>query len=134
MAVLDTTALIDISRSTRRSVFCRGKIADLLGAGEQLMTTRVNIAELYAGIALADRTEAESRLVEKLTEQIPVLEFDDRAARIFGQAFASLRRAGRRTPDADLLIASIAMANGHCILTANAKHYRPIDGCVVVEY
>jgi predicted nucleic acid-binding protein len=134
VAVLDTTALIDLSRSTRRSVACKERIVDLVKSGEEIVTTRVNLAELYAGVALAERTDAEHTIVEKLKSWIPVLELDDRGVRVFGQAFAALRRAGKRVPDADLLIASIAIAHGHSVLTANPKHYTPIDGCLVLDY
>ncbi|HEX4125124.1 MAG TPA: type II toxin-antitoxin system VapC family toxin [Tepidisphaeraceae bacterium] len=55
-------------------------------------------------------------------QRLPVIDFDDRAAR----TFVELRRRYRRQGSADLSIAAIAIANGATLLTRNARHFSEI--------
>ena len=54
---------------------------------------------------------------------MPVLAFDEVAARIHGRVRAQLRRAGRSAPFADSLVASIALANELTVVTANVRDF-----------
>jgi predicted nucleic acid-binding protein len=66
VAILDTNLLIDAMRkrpneTARRSI---AAIAGLARSGERLMTTRMNVAELYVGAALSESpAEAFDRVV-----------------------------------------------------------------------
>jgi tRNA(fMet)-specific endonuclease VapC len=53
-----------------------------------------------------------------------VLPFDDRAA----DEFERLRKAGIRIGSMDLKIASVALANGAMLLTANLRDFRAVPG------
>ena len=62
MACLDTTVLVDLLRSNRRRKHrALGKIEVLVNRGETIVTTRVNLAELYVGIELSDDPERDYR-------------------------------------------------------------------------
>ncbi len=136
MAVLDTTVLIDLSRrqgsSPRRSAW--QAIRARLDAGETLATTRFNDAELYVGLELSRDPAAESDKVSFMLGHLSILEFDDHAARAFAKLQATLQRSGRLPADMDLLIASVSRANGHSLLTRNARHFAVVPGLVVHAY
>ena len=136
MACLDTTLLVDLLRSNmerKRQAF--EKIEALVRNGEAIVTTRVNLAELYAGIELSDDPERDyERLRATLSYVDAILDFDDMAAQCFGQSTAHLRRIGRPAGDMDVLIAATALANGHCLVTRDVSHFAAIPGLTVEDY
>ena len=136
MACLDTTLLIDLLRSNpERKRRALAKIEVLARCGERIVTTRVNLAELYVGIELFDDPEREYQRVRGILDYInAILEFDDLAAQSFGQITAHLRRIGRPAGDMDVLIAATALANGHCLVTRNPTHFANIPLLAVESY
>jgi tRNA(fMet)-specific endonuclease VapC len=69
---------------------------------------------------------------EELLEQIIVVSLDVTAAAQFDQlrAIRSLRKIGR----ADLLIASIALANRATLVTRNVRHFKQVSGLNVTNW
>ncbi len=56
-------------------------------------------------------------------QQLPVLPLNDDALRCFGELKAELWRRGQPLADFDLLIASVALAEGYVLVTNNIRHY-----------
>lgn len=136
MACLDTTLLLDVYGKSGRRVAVRAAalLADLQAREEQVVTTRLTIAELYVGLERSSNPAAEARLIEAICEEFEVLEFDDAAARHFGRVTAHLQRVGRPAGDMDVLIAATCLANGHTLATGNPKHFADIPGLTVEAY
>jgi len=69
---------------------------------------------------------------EELLAQIMVVSLDEQAAVRFDQlrTVKSLRKIGR----ADLLIASIALANGATLVTRNLRHFKQVPGLMVANW
>jgi tRNA(fMet)-specific endonuclease VapC len=82
-------------------------------------------ADLLRAQSLLERTE--SRLASLL-----IIPFDANAAEQFErlQASSKLRKVGR----ADLLIASIVLANRATLVTRNLRHFRQFPGLTVVNW
>jgi tRNA(fMet)-specific endonuclease VapC len=136
MACLDTTFLIDLAGSKGRGYRRRAeaKLRALQDADEPLTTTRFNVAELWVGVARSSAPEVEGAAVEALVESFLVLEFDSRAARVFGSIAASAHGRGRPVGDMDALIASVALCHGQKLVTRNERHFNEIPGLVVETY
>lgn len=136
MACLDTSVLIDLGRGPGSAWQQRAQraVADLARRGSLLATTRFNVAELWVGIFRAPDRPVEQAKVERLLAPLAVLEFDANGARLFGQLTAHLQALGEPVGDMDALIAAVALAHGHEILTRNAKHFRRIPGVIVHTY
>lgn len=135
MACLDTCFLIDLAgRSARGRKRAEKKLDELVARQERLTTTRFCVAELYVGVARSRDPEAEARGVEALIRDIEIMEFDDRAAQLFGQITAHLQVIGRPTGDMDVLIAATAMAAGHAVVTRNRSHFEDIPYLTIEEY
>ncbi len=136
MACLDTTILIDLLRSNperRRSALA--KIEELAGRGEAIVTTRLNLAEVYVGIELSRlRERDEARLLTVLLHLDAILEFSESSARSYGETKAHLRRIGRPAGDMDVLIAATALGTGHCLVTRNPAHFADIPHLRVEAY
>jgi len=60
--------------------------------------------------------------------------FDAPAARAYGELRATLERAGTPLGDADLRIASIALARSLVVVTGNARHFARVPGLDVENW
>lgn len=108
------------------------------GLPAEIAVSTVTLAELAAGPHLTadagERARRQARLqqAEALFEPLP---FDRNAARSFGQVVAAVATTGRshRPRFADLLIASVAHANGLDLYTRNAKDLEGLDDLVAVH-
>ncbi len=135
MACLDTTILIDLARhGGKRKERAFEKLRQLVDREETLVTTHFNLAELYLGVARSESPEREEQAVQAVLAHIGILDFDDRAAWLFGQITAHLYRMGRPAGDMDVLIAATAMTAGHCLITRNASHFANIPQLAVETY
>ena len=135
MACLDTTLLVDLVRPAgkwkRRAL---AKVGELVDRGEGLVTTRFNVAEMYVGVARSDDPAREEHALQAVVQPLGVLDFDDRAARLFGQITAHLQRIGKPAGDMDVLIAATSMAAGHVLVTRNPAHFAEIPALAVESY
>ena len=135
MACLDTTMLVDLARPAgkwkRRAL---AKVRELADRGEGLVTTRFSLAEMYVGVERSDDPDREERALEAVIEPLGVLDFDDRAARLFGQITAYLQTLGQPAGDPDVLIAATSMASGHVLVTRNPAHFAGIPDLTVETY
>ena len=136
MACLDTTFLIDLARSRSSPVGerARAKRRELADRGEACLTTRFNVAELYVGVWRAPDAGREERAVAAILDGMGILEFDDRAARLFGRITACLQRLGRPAGDMDVLVGATALAANDLLVTRNADHFADIIGLEVETY
>ncbi len=136
MALLDTTALIDLSRSATSANHQRviRLIHDLLAKGQLICTSRINEAEFRVGGFLSKDSKRETRKIEALLSTIVILEFDGAAAIRFAEIQSHLLRLGRPTGRADTFIASIAAVNGQTLVTRNPRDFSDIPSLSVLPY
>jgi len=135
VACLDTTLLVDLARSgekwRRRAL---EKVQQLVDREEGLVTTRFNVAELYVGVERSGNSEREETAVRAVLGEFGILDFDERAARLFGHITAHLQRIGEPAGDMDVLIAATSMAARHCLVTRNPAHFKNIPDLAVETY
>lgn len=93
---------------------------------ENLAFSIISKAELYFGAYNSGYVEQNINNIKTFSEKLPIVSFDDRAAMQFGIIKSSLRKQGLPLLDADILIASIAIANRLTLVTNNEKHYSRI--------
>ncbi len=86
----------------------------------------ISKAELYYGAFKSEFEQKNLNNIEKISEKIPVLHFDDTAAENFGKLKAGLSIQGKLITDADIMIASIALTNNMTLVTNNHNHFRRI--------
>ncbi len=126
MIVLDTNV---ISEPLRKAV--DPAVRAWLNAQSQdtLYTTTINLAELYAGVALLPagkrKKELDLRLRAALMRlfQGRLLVFDLAAAESYARIAEEAKARGRIVPHDDGLIAAIARAHGFAVATRNVSNY-----------
>jgi len=104
---------------------------------EELATSTITMAELAAGPHLARDADERARRQTRLQQAEALfdpLDFDSAAARSYGQIVAAVSAAGRshRRRVADLLIASVAHANGLPLYTRNPDDFRGLSGLLTL--
>ena len=91
-------------------------------------------AELFFGAAKSVDPGKTLRRQREFLERFPSLPFDDAAARTYGPIRANLERAGKLIGGNDLLIASIALANGLTLVSHNVSEFSRVPGLVVEDW
>jgi toxin FitB len=133
MYVLDTNVV-----SATRVPVRNPMVADWLRGvnAVDVYVTAITIAEIEQGIRLKERDDPtqgkilrewfEQRVIPAFVTTSRILDFNTRAARIYGKypipEFA---------PKDDALIAAIAAANGMIVVTRNVKHFEPLGVPVI---
>ena len=91
-------------------------------------------AELHCGVQNSARLAENLQRVEIFCRAFESLPFDDDLARHYGIVRAQLRREGRPIGGNDLMIASIAIANSHVLVTLDAREFSRIAGLEVERW
>jgi tRNA(fMet)-specific endonuclease VapC len=136
VALLDTTVLVDLTRSPRSDAHRRAAalVVAKLRAGETLYTSRINEAEFRVGAVRSSDAKAETARIERVLAGLVMLEFDAASARRFADVKAHLLQHGRPVGDVDTLIAAVALANGQPLVTRNPRHFTNVPGLTVESY
>ncbi|EDN70966.1 PilT-like protein [Beggiatoa sp. PS] len=91
-----------------------------------LHISEATLGELIYGAEYSTHKEANLRELKAFIEVVPPLLIDREVWQFFGKAKAQLRKAGKKIPDIDLLIASSAKRY-HLTLVTNDKHLALLD-------
>ena len=91
-------------------------------------------AELHFGAQSSSRLAENLQRVEYFCSAFESLPFDDESARHYGIVRAQLRREGRPIGGNDLMIASIAMASSHVLVTRNVGEFSRVSGLEVERW
>ena len=91
-------------------------------------------AELHFGAQNSARLAENMQRVETFCRAFESLSFDDESARHYGIVRAQLRREGRPIGGNDLMIASIAIANSHVLVTRNVSEFSRVSGLEVERW
>lgn len=92
------------------------------------------IGELYYGAFKSTVREKELVRVDRFVDIFPEIKPSRRSMHRFGEIKATLEQKGTRLPDADIIIASIAIDEGLALVTGNVRHYSRIEGLVIENW
>ena len=125
--ILDTTFLIDLQREFRRQV--EGSTRQFLSAHA---TTRFQISVISATEFLEGFDHPPDG--ERLIRNFPWIPVDAEIAKKVATYRRTLRQSGQLIGDFDLLIGGTAAVLGLPLVTANADHFKRLDGLEVITY
>jgi len=121
--LLDTDILSEVFKGRDATVVARA-VAYQAEYG-RLSTSAVTVMEVVKGMRRLQREQALIRLLAAM-EACEVLTFEAHCAKIAGSIYGDLERTGQPIGRADVMIASIAVANDRTLVTGNLRHYRRI--------
>ena len=136
MAVLDSTALIDLMRGKQSVLRQRvvAKLEEIVSRGDALRTTIFNVAELLVGVHKGNRPAEERQKLDNCLADLEILPFSELATEIFGMVVADLEQRGEPIGDIDALIAAVTLENRDFIVTRNIRHFDRVPGLSVETY
>ena len=98
-------------------------------------TSSITLGELiYGANRLRPRSSDLLRRINQIVANLSVLPFDAAAAKRYGESRALLESRGTPVGDADLRIASIALARGLIVITANTRHFERVPDLPVENW
>jgi tRNA(fMet)-specific endonuclease VapC len=109
----------------------------LLDPFEDCFISSVTVFELLHGVHRADtpaRRAAREAHAERFIQAMPVIPFDESAARVLAPLDAALMSSGNKLPIEDLMIAATALAHGHGVATRDTKSFPRVPGLKVAEW
>ena len=129
--IFDTCFLIDLMDNN-------GNACEKLLEIERKRTTQkiptVAIFELFSGAGRCNNIEAEKSKIVQSYNQMLIVGFNERSAKISGELFGKSIKKGRTLGITDCMIAGIALDNNEAILTRNIKHFESIEGLKIETY
>jgi tRNA(fMet)-specific endonuclease VapC len=123
--LLDTNSCVDHLRRGPASNVTTKLAAAVAGGG---VLCSVVVAELLYGAHRSIRKGQTLSQVQVFCLNFQSLAFDDPAAKEYGWLRAHLARTGTQIGPNDLLIASIALANGLTLVTNNTSEFSRVPG------
>ncbi len=85
-------------------------------------------AELLYGARKSARVSQNLERLQTFFASLVSVPFDDDAAEVYGTVRAQLERQGTPLGPNELMIASIALATDHTLITRNDREFRPVVG------
>ncbi len=105
-----------------------------IGESEQA-TTSITLGEVMYGAYRSPRRAEILALVEdRLVAALPIVPFDATAGRLYGRLRAELEAGGEPLAEADVRIASIALARDFTLVTGNTRHFSRVPGLRVENW
>ncbi len=101
---------------------------------KDIVVCSIVFAELCFGAAKSLDPNTTLRRQQEFLERFRSLPFDDAATRVYGPIRADLERAGTTIGANDLLIASIAIANGLILVSHNIGEFSRVSGLTVEDW
>lgn len=126
MVVLDTSAIIDVSRGNSRAVAAVRKARQ---EGEAMTASAITVFELAAGTpaGLGEK-------MRELLKAVDVIAFGPAQAEAAAAAYAELRGKGEDIGVLDAMIAGTALSAKQTLITGNAKHFKRVRGLETITY
>jgi tRNA(fMet)-specific endonuclease VapC len=127
--LLDTNIWIALARGESAAVSRLRRLAPT-----QVASCSVVRAELMFGARKSRHVAENLDGFRRLLAPFVSLEFDDRAADLYGMVRAMLQAAGTPSGGNDLLIASIALANDCTLITRDVEDFERVPGLKLITW
>ena len=131
MYLLDTDILSNLMK-LKPSIRLQARVASL--PADAQFSSSITLGELVFGAKKKGSSGLMQQVEDRVVSYLPMLPFDADAARRYGDIRAELERRGTPIGDADLRIASIALARGLIVVTGNTKHFERVPDLVVENW
>lgn len=94
----------------------------------------VVLGELLYGVRASARREENFSNLIKFVHLIGVFDYDQKCADTYSRIRLSLKKKGRPSGEADMMIAAIALANSAVIVTDNTNHFEHVENLKVENW
>lgn len=127
--MLDTNVCIFVMKQ-RTDVLSRLQCCE---AGDVGIST-ISVAELRYGAARSARIEVNQMALDDALIPLQILDFDEKAARAYGDVRAYLRREGTPIGPLDMLIGAHALSVDAILVSNNTREFGRIPGLALEDW
>jgi len=101
------------------------KILETIDNDGIICTTVINVYEIFKGFRWKNNEKKEKQFREFL-EDLSIFSIDNEVIDIAANIYSDLRKSGKATGDADILISAIVIRNNGTLISNNTKHFEDI--------
>ncbi|HET7318726.1 MAG TPA: type II toxin-antitoxin system VapC family toxin [Nitrospirota bacterium] len=94
----------------------------------------ITLVELRYGVSKSLHVEKNREALDEFILPLEIADFDEKAAREYGEVRAELERAGKPVGSMDMLIGAHALAQGATLVTNNTREFRQIKNLKIVDW
>lgn len=128
MILIDTDICIELLRGNKIVIDKRQN------CDEQVTTSFMTVGELYYGAERSTNRLKNMNVVDEFILSIDIIDTDVEILKKFGELKANLYKNRILLPDADILIASTALARCTKLITGNIKHFNRFDNLTLENW
>lgn len=128
MILLDTDVCIEILRGNKRIIEKR------IDCNERVAISFMTVAELYYGAERSKFRQKNINAIEEFLLSIDVINTDLEILKKFGVIKSNLYKENILLPDADILIASVAITKCTRLITGNTKHFNRFENLLIENW
>ena len=128
--LLDTNVCVDYLNGRYPAVVARVQSS----APDDLCLSSVVVGELRYGADRSSRPKTNHSRIDSLVAEIECLDFDLRAATLYGRVRSGLEKVGRPIGPNDMLIAAHALSRRLVLVTDNVDEFRRVKGLKVENW
>jgi len=128
MILLDTDVCIEILRGNKKIIEKR------IDCDERIAICFMTVAELYYGAEKSKYSQKNINVIEEFLLSVAVINTDLEILKKFGQLKNDLYKNNILLPDADILIASVAITKCTKLVTGNIKHFNRFDNLKIENW
>ena len=130
MYMLDTNICIFLINS--KSPELARKITDI--PFDEVCVSTITQSELEYGVSKSQNKKKNAQALVKFLSTVTVLDYDTKAAEVYGEIRADLERKGQVIGQLDMLIAAHAKSEELVIVTNNVREFGRVDGLVLEDW
>ena len=130
--MLDTNICIFAIAGKPTNAKLIAKIADHVG--EDLCISSITLSELEYGVMKSSRPDQNRKALYGFLSAVPVVDYDGKAAKVYGEIRADLERKGTPVGAMDCLIAAHARSRGDVLVTNNVREFSRVDQLQVEDW
>jgi tRNA(fMet)-specific endonuclease VapC len=101
---------------------------------DEICISTITLAELEYGISKSQHPSKNAQALAKFLSILNVVDFNDKAAQLYGEVRADLEHKGTVIGNMDMLIAGHAKSKGYIVVTNNEHEFRRVDGLAVENW
>jgi tRNA(fMet)-specific endonuclease VapC len=94
----------------------------------------ITLAELRFGVAKSQYIQKNQEALDAFILPLEIADFDEKAAKFYGDIRAALEKAGEPIGSMDMLIGAHSLSLGLTLVTNNAKEFRKIKHLKVIDW
>lgn len=128
--MLDTNTCIYIIKQKPPSVLKRFQAYSVGEIG----ISSIGLAELRFGVSKSQHVRKNGEALDAFILPLEIADFDEKAAKSYGDLRAALEKGGNPIGSMDMLIGAHALSLGLTLVTNNVKEFRKIKHLKVVDW